>query len=747
MVKAEIIPRTLHFKEPAGTSRGVYLTHDVWYVRLTNPETGAIGLGECAPLPDLSCDSPLRLASHYRVGLGNQSIAVNQSISENQVYWNILRDFCDELERTGKLDYEALRPYPSMLFGLETALRQLETGSLALFDTIFSRGEEGIPINGLVWMGSFEKMFERLQTKIDAGYRCIKLKIGAIDFDDEMNLIKHIREHFGRETVELRVDANGAFSPEEALSRLKVLSLYDVHSIEQPIRAGQWDEMARIAASSPVPIALDEELIGVNDYAQKVALLDKIRPQYIILKPSLHGGIHGCTEWINLAEQRGIGWWMTSALESNVGLNAIAQWCATFNPTLPQGLGTGLLYTDNVDSPLYIEGDCLYFDPKDLDEIDGDLTDSTNSMGSTMSVTSKEGITINGNFHPKDEIMVTDRLDGVEDVELLAFLKEWFSDSRTVRVQTSGSTGVPKVMDVEKEKMLASAKMTIDYLGLTAGNTAYLCLPMRYIAGKMVVVRAILGRLNLLPARPSSHPLAGLEVAPYFAAMIPMQVYEALRVPKERRILSEIRELIIGGGPVDVEVEEALRSFNTRVWSTYGMTETLSHIALRRLSGEAADVWYTPFEGVSLSQAADGALVIDAPSVAANKLYTNDIVEMGTDNRFRIIGRKDNMINTGGVKIQIEEIEKEIRNLVDFPFMVSYVNDERLGQKVVLLVENIADFGEKPDRLMAIMHDWLPAYHSPRGVVVVDKLPMTPNGKPDRKRAAQLAEEGEHLYF
>ena len=177
------------------------------------------------------------------------------------------------------------------------------------------------------------------------------------------------------------------------------------------------------------------------------------------------------------------------------------------------------------------------------------------------------------------------------------------------------------------------------------------------------------------------------------------------------------------------------------------MTETLSHIALRRLSGEAADVWYTPFEGVSLSQAADGALVIDAPSVAANKLYTNDIVEMGTDNRFRIIGRKDNMINTGGVKIQIEEIEKEIRNLVDFPFMVSYVNDERLGQKVVLLVENIADFGEKPDRLMAIMHDWLPAYHSPRGVVVVDKLPMTPNGKPDRKRAAQLAEEGEHLYF
>ena len=242
-----------------------------------------------------------------------------------------------------------------MLFGLETALRHLQTGTIRLWDSAFSRGEEGIPINGLVWMGTFEEMKQRIHEKITQGFRCIKLKIGAIDFNRELELLARIRDHFPAEQIELRVDANGAFSPADALEKLHRLSEFQLHSIEQPIRAGQWNEMARLCAATPFPIALDEELIGINRRDRKIELLETIRPQYIILKPSLHGGISGSEEWMELAAERGIGSWVTSALESNIGLNAIAQWCATLQPALPQGLGTGLLFTDNIDYPLHIE--------------------------------------------------------------------------------------------------------------------------------------------------------------------------------------------------------------------------------------------------------------------------------------------------------------------------------------------------------------------------------------------------------
>lgn len=331
-----IIPRTLHFRQPAGTSRGVYTTRNVWYILIRDNATGRIGLGECAPLPDLSCDAL-------------------------PDYTERLIQFCQEVEHSGKLCRNDFLPYPSMLFGLETALRHLQTGTIRLWDSTFSRGEEGIPINGLVWMGTFEEMKQRIHEKITQGFRCIKLKIGAIDFNRELELLARIRDHFPAEQIELRVDANGAFTPGEAPHKLELLSQMDLHSIEQPIRAGQWQEMAQLCNESPIPIALDEELIGINRREDKIALLDTIHPRYIILKPSLHGGISGSEEWIALAEERGIGWWITSALESNIGLNAIAQWCATLHTKLPQGLGTGLLFTDNAPSPLCIEGDCLWF--------------------------------------------------------------------------------------------------------------------------------------------------------------------------------------------------------------------------------------------------------------------------------------------------------------------------------------------------------------------------------------------------
>lgn len=342
MRKITITSKLLHFLQPAGTSRGVYNTRLSFYLKLTSDEQpDVIGVGECATLPDLSCDA----------------------MPPNE-YERKLRTFCDEYERTGVIDYEAMRAYPSMLFGLETAVAQFNAkGSLNFFDTPFGRGEEGIPINGLVWMGTFEEMFKRLETKLKAGFRCIKIKIGAIDFDRELQLIRHIRSTFSRNNVELRVDANGGFTPKEALSRMEALVQYDIHSIEQPIKQHQWTEMARLCAATPLPIGLDEELIGVNERQKKIELLDTIRPQYIVLKPSLHGGMAGTEEWIQLARERNIGSWITSALESNVGLNAIAQLTASIygtNIRHAQGLGTGQLFADNIEMPLKVIGDKLW---------------------------------------------------------------------------------------------------------------------------------------------------------------------------------------------------------------------------------------------------------------------------------------------------------------------------------------------------------------------------------------------------
>ena len=334
-MRYRIEERTLHFKQPAGTSRGVYTTRKIWLIHLSDGQHE--GVGECAPLPDLSCDA-------------------------RPDYEDILNKVCADFCQRGEIDNEAMRPYPSMLFGLETALLNLRNREL-LFDTAFSRGEVGIPINGLVWMGTFEEMRQRIEAKLSQGFRCVKLKIGAIDFDAELELIKQIRSRFSHHDVELRVDANGAFSFAEALYKLELLSQYALHSIEQPIKAGQWSYMSELCRESPLPIALDEELIGINAPEQKRQMLNIIRPRYIILKPSLHGGIQGCREWLDIARDMRIGSWITSALESNVGLNAIAQFCSEVygdSISMPQGLGTGLLFTDNIPMPLEIKGDRLW---------------------------------------------------------------------------------------------------------------------------------------------------------------------------------------------------------------------------------------------------------------------------------------------------------------------------------------------------------------------------------------------------
>ena len=318
-------------------------------------------------------------------------------------------------------------------------------------------------------------------------------------------------------------------------------------------------------------------------------------------------------------------------------------------------------------------------------------------------------------------------------MDLEEFLKEWHNDSPTVLVHTSGSTGKPKPMLVEKRRMEASARITCGFLGLKSGDSALLCMSLDYIAGKMMVVRALSFGLRLIVVKPSGNPLGTVAEPVDFAAMVPMQVYNSLQVPEERKKLMAIKHLIIGGGAIDDALASELKTFPNAVWSTYGMTETLSHIALRRLNGPEASEWYTPFEGVSLSQTDEGCLVIDAPAVHDGPLVTNDIVEI-SDKGFRVLGRKDNVICSGGIKIQIEEVERLLRAYVSSPFMITKRADKKFGEQVVMLTESM-----DMDLMRDVCRQVLPKYWQPRGYLHVDALPMTETGKPARKEAERLA--------
>ncbi len=336
-MKAHFKKYRLNFKQASGTSRGVYTARDSWFIFLSDGIN--TGIGECAPLPDLSIESLKKMNSK-------------------------LLQVCDQIDYFSQFP-EELQSWPSILFGLETALFDLRNGgNRILFPSEFTQGKQGIPINGLIWMGTPEFMKQQIRTKIDAGFRCIKMKIGALDFDTEYELLKTIRNEFSPQEITLRVDANGAFAYKSALEKLKRLSDLQLHSIEQPIAAGQRLEMAELCRQSPVPIGLDEELIGISSRTEMQKLLEILCPAYLILKPSLHGGFSGCEKWIELAAKNNSGWWITSALESNIGLNAIAQWTFQLQAKAEQGLGTGLLFTNNFDSPLEITGEQLWFRPE-----------------------------------------------------------------------------------------------------------------------------------------------------------------------------------------------------------------------------------------------------------------------------------------------------------------------------------------------------------------------------------------------
>ncbi|MGQ1891566.1 o-succinylbenzoate synthase [Thermophagus sp. OGC60D27] len=337
MLKAELKPYKLIFKKPGGTSRGVLTEKPSWFITVYDSSLPAVkGVGECSLIPNLSPDDL-------------------PGIEEKIAF------VCENIDTLQEDYHETLIRWPALRFSVETALMDLKTGGKRLlYPSSFTRGEVGIPINGLIWMGGVEDMLRQIEDKLSSGFSCLKLKIGALDFEAEFTVLQQLRNRFSKDYLELRVDANGAFSPSQAPNVLERLARLDVHSIEQPIKAGQWQEMARLCESTPIPIALDEELIGVNTLEEKKKLAATIRPQYLILKPSLTGGFKASREWIEVAEKNNIGWWVTSALESNIGLNAIAQWTFTLNNPMPQGLGTGQVFSNNVSAPLFIKNGYLW---------------------------------------------------------------------------------------------------------------------------------------------------------------------------------------------------------------------------------------------------------------------------------------------------------------------------------------------------------------------------------------------------
>lgn len=349
-MRLQFAPYNLIFKSPAGTSRGVLTEKITCFIRIFDESNSEkFGIGEAGIFPGLSAEA-------------------------NDTFFYKLMELQANIRIGRSTD---LTSFPSLQSGLEQAIRDFSGGCRGIyFDTPFVIGEKEIPINGLIWMGPYQSMKAQIEKKLETGFRCIKLKIGAIDWNSEINLIRQIRKDYSKDKIEIRVDANGAFDMDSALVKLKMLADLEVHSIEQPIKAGSPELMAFLCSVSPLPIALDEELIGKFTFEQKQKLLDEVNPAYIVLKPSLVGGYTGCEEWIRLAEQRNIGWWITSALESNIGLNGIAQWVATLSTTMPQGLGTGSLFTNNLQSPLYLNGEFLAYNPmysidhRQLDKLD-----------------------------------------------------------------------------------------------------------------------------------------------------------------------------------------------------------------------------------------------------------------------------------------------------------------------------------------------------------------------------------------
>ena len=569
-------------------------------------------------------------------------------------------------------DLSQLTNFPSIRFGLEMADLDLKNGGGQNYFGSF----ESIKINGLIWMGEPDFMMRQVEKKLDEGWSCIKMKIGALDFEKELEILRSIRSRYNGNELELRMDANGAFTETNVREKLDRLAEFDLHSIEQPIQVGQWNLLAELCESSPVPIALDEELIPLVDDEKRIEMLDKVKPQYLVFKPSLLGGFFESEKWIQLAKKRNICWWITSTLESNIGLNAIAQWTSKMQHEGFQGLGTGQLFTNNIPSQLCV------------------------NLGR----------------------LSTDRSKIWNDVN--QFIADWYSSSNEMVLQTSGSTGAQKSISVKKEWMQNSAQLTGKTFELKKGDSALLCMPMKYIAGKMMVVRALELGLDLKVVEPCSNPLKNIDEPIDFAAMVPLQLENSLNH------LKKVKTLIVGGSQVNSQLVEKLQFISTEVFETYGMTETLTHVATKPLNGpDKLDV-FQALDSVHFDKDDRGCLVIHAPMVNPNPIVSNDLVELRNKTSFCWLGRFDNVINSGGIKIIPEVVEAKLSSLVRIRrYFIAGIPDELLGEKAVLVVE-----GDE----IEISLDVLEKYERPKEIYFISKFVEIESGKVIRKETLYL---------
>jgi o-succinylbenzoate synthase len=643
-MKAGWTKRPLTFKLPSGTSRGVMTSRDVWYITLSND--GKTGIGECAPLPGLSLDN-----------IDQIELKLGEVCKNPHLYIN---------------DLSILKEFPSIRFGLEMAELDLRNGG----NQNYYGSIVPIKINGLIWMGDPDFMMSQVEQKLAEGWKCIKVKIGALDFNKELKILQSIRSQFGKDNLELRVDANGAFTVSDTNEKLNRLAEFDLHSIEQPIQTGQWDLLTELCQYSPIPIALDEELIPLVNEKDRIEMLDRVKPQYLVLKPSLLGGFSESEKWIELAKERNISWWITSALESNIGLNAIAQWSGKMQPNGFQGLGTGQLFTNNIPSPLTVKSGKLSINQSKI-------WDDVNQ-----------------------------------------FIADWFSSSDEMVLQTSGSTGEPKSIKVKKEWMKNSAQLTGKTFELMEGDSTLLCMPMKYVAGKMTVVRALELELDLKVIEPCSNPLKNINKPINFAAMVPLQLENTLND------LDKIKTLIVGGGQVNSKLVEKLQNVSTQVYETYGMTETLTHVAIKPLNGPSKSDVFRALDDIHFELDARECLVIHATALNPEPIVTNDLVDLIDENSFRWLGRYDNVINSGGIKIIPEVVEAKLSSIVpNRRFFIAGKSDKSLGEKVVLVVEG---------KSMDISCKYLDKFEQPKEIHFIPEFVETKSGKIHRQTTLSL---------
>ena len=733
-------PYTYLFAQPAGTSRGVLLQKEAHFLEVRGEHLGVPfrGIGECGLLRGLSFDD----RPDYEAQL---KVLVQQMNNWTQEAWGAVwtNEGC-----VPDSFYEQWSPWPSLQFAAEQALRSAYRNRAGhhpsdLWDTPWTRADQGIPTNGLVWMGSNCAMSEALDDKLRVGYACVKMKIGALAWEEERALLQDFRQTAQGQNVELRVDANGAFREHNVEEVLRTLADLRVHSIEQPLPAGDRAGLAYWSQHSPVPVALDESLVGLVTPEQRNDLLDEVRPPYVVLKPSFVGGWRGTQDWIDRAEARGMGWWITSALEGSIGLNAVAQDVARRAPLArAQGLGTGGLYTNNLPPWTALRGEQLqYIAPYPAEVGSGPWPE-------------------NLRIHPQTDPQLIQ--------ETQALMRAWYGPSDVLEFTTSGSTGTPKTIHLSKKLLVASARATLDTLNLSPGYTSLLALSPTRIGGAMVLIRALVGQGTVDLASVQRNPLEGWDApsTPWdFCSVVPQQALalaeylKAQNSTKYLRAPAFFQTLLLGGAHCTAADARRIAPLAKRTYLGFGMTETASHMALAELQPDNPQCctrdgqWiYTPVRGVSLvwPQSATGntsvapvPLTFTAPHLGMDvPLETTDAViphKVG----FVWCGRLDGALNSAGVKIFPEQVElwvgQRISALVNRGFATA-ITDPHWGDRLVWLTEPLT--AQEQTELQNAWHELRREHQHwvPKSTGEVTDWPRAAQGKIDRAALRRWAE-------